>query len=110
MSQTDIQRFNDEIAGNAGLQARIDSARTGKELVAIAKENGFVVTAADFQQFAESLAADELPQERLGQVTGGLSGTDLGSGRVVDSPRPGGLARKLFSAPGTVDADLLKSF
>jgi predicted ribosomally synthesized peptide with nif11-like leader len=68
MSQAEIRRLNDQLANDSALQAKVNAAKTGKELVAIAREAGFDVTGEDFQQ----LAADELDLDQLEHVSGGV--------------------------------------
>lgn len=110
MSLVAIQQFNDQVASDETLQAKVNAAKTGKELVAIARRAGFDVASEDFRQFAQKLAKEELGAEKLEQVRGGVSGMDLGSGRIVDPRQPRGLAKRLLVAKGCLDEDVLQTF
>jgi predicted ribosomally synthesized peptide with nif11-like leader len=68
MSQLEINRLNDQLSKNKSLKAKVDAAKTGEDLVAVAREAGFDVTGDDFQQ----LAADELELDQLEHVSGGV--------------------------------------
>jgi predicted ribosomally synthesized peptide with nif11-like leader len=94
MSQAEVQRLNDQLSKNKSLQAKIDGAKAGEDLVAVAREAGFNVTDEDFQEYANSL---ELTSDELEQVSGGLGGDDDGSFRGVAQV---GLNRKLLEQKG----------
>lgn len=96
MTLSAIQRFNDRVVNDDALQAKIDAARTGTEIIAIAADAGFEVTASDLKDFADQVAFNQLSIDQLEHVSGGLSGTDLGSGRVIDRRPLRGLARRLL--------------
>lgn len=112
MSAQAVQQFNEKVVNDAALQAKVDTAKSGKEWAAIAADAGYKISHEDLRQFAEKLAKDELADDQLEQVSGGsvmdpsgkqLAGDDIGAVRS-------GLARRLLVGKAAIDEEVLQPF
>ena len=70
MSEEKLKAILEVVKADAGLQEQLKAAADTDAVVAIAKEEGFVITAEELQR-----ARSEISEEELESVAGGVCGT-----------------------------------
>jgi predicted ribosomally synthesized peptide with nif11-like leader len=79
MAKKEAQRFVEAARTSEPIRAQLAQATTADDIVSVGTENGFHFTAEEFEQVRDELAADlqlaagELVDAHLEQVTGGVS-------------------------------------
>ncbi|GAB4535394.1 MAG: hypothetical protein Tsb0014_22330 [Pleurocapsa sp.] len=72
MSTENAIEFLAEVAENASLQEKLKATKNSDELIALAKEQGYEVSAEDFQAIKEIADSnEELSEDELETVAGG---------------------------------------
>ena len=79
MSEKKLKGFLEKVKGEASLQEKLKAAADADEVIVIAKAAGFVVSAEEIK--TAQLAPQELSDEELEGVAGGVKGTFQVPGR-----------------------------
>ena len=74
MSEEQLKAFLEKVKGDTNLQEKLKAAANADAVVSIAKEAGFSISADDLKK------AQELSEEELEGVAGGVYGTYTGGG------------------------------
>jgi predicted ribosomally synthesized peptide with nif11-like leader len=75
ISEEQLSALLAKLKEDAGLQVILKGAQDLDAAVALAKDAGFDVEKADWLKYQESLAPEELSDEQLEGVTGGVANT-----------------------------------
>ena len=75
MSQSDIDRFAEDLKADAGLRAELASSATGiASVVKFADEKGYKIEAEDVAAYIQAQTASELSDSQIDAIVGGKGG------------------------------------
>ena len=71
MSEEQLKAFLEKVKGDTSLQAKLEATPDAEAVIAIAKEEGFMISADALEK-----VKSDLSQEELGAVTGGFDAVE----------------------------------